>query len=163
MLYQKRVNGIVQNWVNNFTANTQKAHGKTGKILSTNAHIVGVTSLPKTFITQKQIIFAVINAKLHTEESRELMILKCNVRNAGIPSKQINMQSPNTVKTVGIESIRMIDKQDVYNMEVEDNHNFAVNGGYIVHNCMDDIRYFAFSILKPRLDNKSTRGFGRYG
>ena len=31
---------------------------------------------------------------------------------------------------------------DVYNMEVEDNHNFAVNGGIIVHNCMDSTRYF---------------------
>lgn len=27
-------------------------------------------------------------------------------------------------------------------MEVEDNHNFAVNDGLIVHNCMDAMRYF---------------------
>ena len=32
--------------------------------------------------------------------------------------------------------------EDVYNMEVEDNHNFAVNAGAIVHNCMDAMRYF---------------------
>lgn len=25
--------------------------------------------------------------------------------------------------------------EDVYNMEVEDTHCFAINGGYIVHNC----------------------------
>lgn len=25
--------------------------------------------------------------------------------------------------------------EDVYNLEVEDTHCFAVNGGYIVHNC----------------------------
>jgi len=25
--------------------------------------------------------------------------------------------------------------EDVYNMEVENTHCFAVNGGYIVHNC----------------------------
>ena len=31
---------------------------------------------------------------------------------------------------------------DVYNMEVEGNHNFAINGGLIVHNCMDSMRYF---------------------
>ena len=31
---------------------------------------------------------------------------------------------------------------NVYNMEVADNHNFAVNGGLIVHNCMDSCRYF---------------------
>ncbi len=27
-------------------------------------------------------------------------------------------------------------------MEVEDNHNFAIEGGLIVHNCMDATRYF---------------------
>jgi hypothetical protein len=27
-------------------------------------------------------------------------------------------------------------------MEVEDNHNFAIEGGLIVHNCMDAMRYF---------------------
>lgn len=26
-------------------------------------------------------------------------------------------------------------------MEVDDHHNFAVNGGFIVHNCMDALRY----------------------
>lgn len=31
---------------------------------------------------------------------------------------------------------------DVYNMEVANNHNFAVNSGLIVHNCMDSCRYF---------------------
>lgn len=28
----------------------------------------------------------------------------------------------------------------VYNMEVEDTHDFAVNGGVIVHNCYDACR-----------------------
>ena len=31
--------------------------------------------------------------------------------------------------------------EDVYNMEVEDHHNFSVNGGFIVHNCLDALRY----------------------
>lgn len=41
---------------------------------------------------------------------------------------------------------------DVYNMEVEDNHNFAINGGLIVHNCMDSMRYFVKTqrIVKPK-------------
>lgn len=30
----------------------------------------------------------------------------------------------------------------MYNMEVDDNHNFAVENGLIVHNCMDATRYF---------------------
>jgi len=42
--------------------------------------------------------------------------------------------------------------EDVYNMEVEDNHNFAINGGLIVHNCMDSTRYFVATsgIANPR-------------
>lgn len=43
---------------------------------------------------------------------------------------------------IGIKSIKKVDCQPVYNMEVDGNHNFAVNGGMIVHNCMDATRYF---------------------
>ena len=34
-----------------------------------------------------------------------------------------------------VKSIKPIGYADVYNMEVEDHHNFSVNGGLIVHNC----------------------------
>ena len=56
---------------------------------------------------------------------------------------------------VGIKSITPIGKQPVYNMEVSKFHNFAVNGGIIVHNCMDDIRYFVMTFLryKARREN----------
>lgn len=46
------------------------------------------------------------------------------------------------IQFVGIKGIKQLENQPVYNMEVEDNHNFAVNGGIIVHNCMDAVRYF---------------------
>jgi len=36
---------------------------------------------------------------------------------------------------VKIKSIKHIGKQNVYNMEVANFHNFSVNGGLIVHNC----------------------------
>jgi len=53
---------------------------------------------------------------------------------------------------VRIAKIERIPAEAVYNMEVEDNHNFAVNGGIIVHNCMDATRYFVktMNIVKPR-------------
>lgn len=53
--------------------------------------------------------------------------------------ENIQMVDGNFEKVV---SIRAAGYENVYNMEVEDNHNFAVNGGFIVHNCMDSIRYF---------------------
>lgn len=47
-----------------------------------------------------------------------------------------------------IKSITPAENQDVYNMEVEKVHNFAVNGGLIVHNC-DALRYFAVFWTRP--------------
>ena len=36
----------------------------------------------------------------------------------------------------------MVQREDVYNMEVDRVHNFAIQGGIIVHNCYDSTRYF---------------------
>ena len=46
------------------------------------------------------------------------------------------------MKTVKVTGVHPDGVEDVYNMEVEDTHCFAVNGGLIVHNCMDSTRYF---------------------
>ena len=46
-----------------------------------------------------------------------------------------------------IYSITFDSFQDVYNMEVEKYHNFSINGGLIVHNCMDDFRYFVNTVV----------------
>ena len=46
-----------------------------------------------------------------------------------------------TVNAVKIARITRCEPQPVYNMEVETYHNFAVNGGLIVHNCIDATRY----------------------
>lgn len=54
-------------------------------------------------------------------------------------------------KLVEIESVEQDGIEDVYNMEVEDNHNFAVNGGYIVHNCMDAMRYMMYTIIRREM------------
>ena len=70
--------------------------------------------------------------------------VRCVVQNL----QQINIQKQKPVlenaqiKCVGVKSIKKANPEPVYNMEVEDNHNFAVNDGLIVHNCMDDSRYF---------------------
>ena len=50
-----------------------------------------------------------------------------------------NTKKPDSVQIV---SIKRMPGEPVYNMEVDGNHNFAVNGGIIVHNCMDSTRYF---------------------
>lgn len=71
-----------------------------------------------------------------------------NANGAAMSLQQTNIQKREPVaevvgiSSVGIKAIRKIGKADVYNMEVEDNHNFAIEGGLIVHNCMDAMRYF---------------------
>ena len=49
--------------------------------------------------------------------------------------------------------ITKINNEDVYNMEVEKYHNFAVNDGLIVHNCMDCLRYICQEVPYDYLDD----------
>ena len=61
-----------------------------------------------------------------------------------------NTKKQNAVHLVEIAKIEIEPNEDVYNMEVMGTHNFSVNGGVIVHNCMDDIRYFVNTVLKNK-------------
>lgn len=49
-----------------------------------------------------------------------------------------------------ISEIRLLPAEDVYNMEVEKYHNFSVNGGLIVHNCIDSVRYALSPVWRRR-------------
>lgn len=53
-----------------------------------------------------------------------------------------------------VRKIIKLPNEDVYNMEVEKYHNFAVNGGLIVHNCMDCLRYICQDLPYNYLDRK---------
>lgn len=51
-----------------------------------------------------------------------------------------------------VKSIKPAGTADVYNMEVEDTHDFAVGNGVIVHNCYDMLRYVCMrNLVAPRL------------
>ena len=47
---------------------------------------------------------------------------------------------------LSIVEIKYIGKEDVYNMEVRNHHNYSVCGGFIIHNCMDAIRYVVMGL-----------------
>lgn len=50
-----------------------------------------------------------------------------------------------------VTSIEYAGKADVYNMEVDDTHDYVVNGGIVSHNCYDEARYlFMEHPLTPR-------------
>lgn len=90
-------------------------------------------------------------------------------RGAAMSLQQTNIQKQKPVAGVaetssaGIKEIRKIGTADVYNMEVQDNHNFAINGGLIVHNCMDSSRYFVKTKkLVPKSNKKHIDGYNIY-
>lgn len=60
-----------------------------------------------------------------------------------------------------VKSIRPAGRADVFNMEVEDTHDFAVNGGVIVHNCYDELRYVCMKnpVPAPVVKTEPPRGF----
>lgn len=47
-----------------------------------------------------------------------------------------------------VKSVRRVGVADAYNMEVEGVHNYAIQGGYIVHNC-ESLRYGLMSRPSP--------------
>lgn len=47
---------------------------------------------------------------------------------------------------MNVKSVRLVGKADVYNMTVEDTHNFIIQGGVVSHNC-DEIRYMC--MMRP--------------
>lgn len=57
-----------------------------------------------------------------------------------------------------IKSIKPAGYQDVYNMEVEKHHNFAVNGGLIVHNCGYGLVTWHAQYSTPPKKKKGTLG-----
>lgn len=71
-------------------------------------------------------------------------------QNAASRLPSTNTAKRNAAKSVGIKSIKPIGREPVYNMEVDDTHCFATDG-LIVHNCMDAMRYMAYTVLVDEL------------
>lgn len=51
-----------------------------------------------------------------------------------------------------VKSVSYAGKADVFNMEVDETHDFVIQGGVISHNCADEVRYLCMARpIKPRL------------
>ena len=61
-----------------------------------------------------------------------------------------NTEKRGSVNLAKVAKIEEINNEDVDNMEVVGTHNFAVNGGLIVHNCMDEIRYLCYTVVRHK-------------
>ena len=78
-----------------------------------------------------------------------------SVKDAEVNILRTNIKKQNAVHLVGVAKIEIEPNEDVYNMEVIGTHNFSVNGGVIVHNCMDDVRYFVNTVLRHKSSNNN--------
>ena len=98
--------------------------------------------------------FVPINANPPGGEPLALMMSRECVNTVGVHTMLINIQNQKLVQDPALidsehrgvvtsrpKSIMFVGYEDVYNMEVEGYHNFAVNEGIIVHNCIDSVRY----------------------
>ena len=96
-------------------------------------------------------VSAAITANQRTGGEAAWIISKGSVRAVERNLSPINTQRPGIVKSTGVKAVIPDGEADVYNMEVADNHNYAVNGGLILHNC-DSARYFVktMKIACPR-------------
>ena len=106
-----------------------------------------VAAIRLLFQKDERLVIARKLAKLVTGANRKWIIFRGNVpivtNNSALINTAIPHAAPSAVPCfyVGIKKITKLNRQPVYNMEVEDVHHFAINGGLIVHNCMDACRY----------------------
>jgi len=70
------------------------------------------------------------------------------------PAQEV-VQTSKEPKIEKIKSIKFHSIQDVYNMEVETHHNYAVEGGLIIHNCIDSLRYSCSKFYKQKPKKKA--------
>ena len=66
--------------------------------------------------------------------------MKENVLNVEKHLKSINNTKDKSVIVANVKQIKKLGKEDTYNMEVEEYHNFIANG-IVVHNSIDAQRY----------------------
>ena len=91
--------------------------------------------------------FVAIIVNQNIEGMKELTILKWNVLFAAKNLLKTDIQKRKRVQEnaeqnyLSIVEIKYIGKEDVYNMEVRNHHNYSVCGGFIIHNCVDALRY----------------------
>lgn len=126
----------------NGTLNMVKSAQKKEPSNSIVVFIVATNSKVSILTEKIKILFVATIAKPHIEESRVLIMKHEFAKSAEENIKQTNTPIRAGVRLVGLQSIERCGTAEVYNMEVEGTHNFAVNGGFIVHNCMDSARYF---------------------
>lgn len=162
MQENSQASGIAQKLVENGIVNEQKSNSQmqNRKLSNVNG---AVTSLKPSLLGTTS--FAQINVKQHIGITQESIMKSESVNGAVKNSLQTNIVKLNFAAVVAADKILQAselkgieivgeDIRNVYDIEVEDMHEFFANG-VLVHNCIDPIRYYILGhilgrILKPK-------------
>ena len=78
------------------------------------------------------------------------MAFAARAADLGPEEERVKKDPPKSVRVLSVEKWGT---EDVYDLSVFPYHNFAVEGGLIVHNCMDACRYLIKTLTnRARLD-----------
>lgn len=120
--------------------------GKSGNVWSYNIHTGKPELKPFTDCRMTQLV-----ARLYIIKTVDGRTIKCTHEHPILTERGYvearNIKTTDSIVDILLGLVRVAEVRvgglgAVYNMEVADNHNFAVNDGLIVHNCMDAFRYF---------------------
>ena len=131
MLDLKRQNGINLKKEENGIKNNMKL---VWEIEKKKNLFVNIVEKNMKHIRMGRIDFVLTNVRVLGGEKLESMILKENVLNVEKVLKSTSIEKLKNVEIAQVSKVRKIGKDNVYNMEVEDLHNYIANG-IVVHNC----------------------------
>lgn len=157
-----QINGMVQKKEKSGIVSMQKSSLQ----MSNLKHLFACGAVKDLNLNQTEAIdFAQINAKLPIATIQEQIMKSGNANGVAMSLPQINIAKLNFAAEVVVDNILQMSelkgieiiKEDicnVYDIEVEDMHEFFANG-VLVHNCIDPIRYYILGhilgrILKPK-------------
>ena len=83
-----------------------------------------------------------------------LIMKRGSAKRVGKRSSRISTAMRGSVPgSAQVLAVEKIGREDVYDLSVLRHHNFSINGGLIVHNCMDSARYLCYTLTtRSRLD-----------
>lgn len=140
----KKVQYIInkmENWFGKFLNQLLKFVSFVEKILKQEHKDIEINSVQE-FVVQQQ------------DENQKLMILPVFVNNVEMNSQSINIVNHNVVvgRVLTVSDIQVDTNNRVYDITVEDEHEFFVNG-VLVHNCIDALRYSLEPMITHRRPN----------
>ena len=144
-------NGTPQKKESTGTEKTVIIHGALEKKEKKNVSTVKKNIKQNLNTVTKNFVQTIVN--LLQEENLELMTLLENVRSVESNLKEINTCVPSIAVSCVHQNLDEIDY--VYNLTVDQEHEYFADG-YLVHNCMDSLRYVVYTQFFTKNSNKMT-------